>query len=101
MIGQENYPGAEIFSFEVCTPRWLVEYSDREPHFVRHVILMEKYDEDGLKSLVRNLVADTTGETWRGIAEKLARSMFWEFEDYQSWRQCCRRHPLSSQSTPL
>ena len=84
LIGPEGSPGAEIFSFEVCTSRWVILHGEREAHFVRHLILMDEYDENALKSLVRNLVENTTGETWREIAEKLARYMFWEFEDYQT-----------------
>ena len=83
-LSQEGSPGGDIFSFEVCTPRWLAEHGERKPHFIRHVILMDEYDEEGMKSLVRQLVENTTGETWSEVAEKLARYMFWEFEDYQS-----------------
>ncbi|WP_273726742.1 immunity 8 family protein [Brucella gallinifaecis] len=84
LIGPEDGAGQEIFSFEVCTPRWLEEHGERKPHFVRHVILMHEYDEDALKSLVRRVVENTNGATWSEVAEKLARYMFWEFEDYQS-----------------
>jgi hypothetical protein len=85
LIGPEDSPGEEIFSFEVCTLRWLAEHGEQKPHFVRHVILMNEYDEEALKSLVRQLVGNTTGETWNEVAEKLARYMFWEFEDYQPY----------------
>lgn len=83
-IGPEGSPGGDIFSFEVCTPRWLLHSSRKRPRFMRHIVLVNEYDEEAVKSAVRDLVENTTGETWREIAEKLARYMFWEFEDYQA-----------------
>lgn len=82
-IGPEGSLGGDIFSFEVCTPRWLLRRECEQPDFVRHTILVDEYDEDAIKNLVRNLVENTTGETWSEIATKLARYMFWEFEDYE------------------
>ncbi|NLS19058.1 hypothetical protein HGP16_21190 [Rhizobium sp. P40RR-XXII] len=83
-VGPEGVPGGDIFSFQVCTPRWLAHSAGGKPCFIRHTILMDEYDEDVLKSTVRKLVENTTGNSWEEIAKKLARYMFWEFEDYQA-----------------
>lgn len=86
LLRSEGGQGFEIFSFEVCTPRWLVEHGGQNPRFIRHVVLMTEYDEQLIKNLVRDLVEKTTGDTWSEVAEKLSRYMFWEFEDYESYK---------------
>ncbi|WP_183721850.1 Imm8 family immunity protein [Rhizobium sp. BK060] len=83
MIGIAGQEGAEIFSFEVSTPSWFAENRMDEPTFVRHWIFMDHYNPQALEALVRRTIADTEGETWNEIATKLARYMFWEYEDYQ------------------
>jgi len=81
-IGPQGEKGSEIFSFEICSPRWLEQNRGHEAHFARHVIILSEYDEAVVKKAVVDLVDGTTGETWSEIAQKLARYMFWEFEDY-------------------
>jgi len=44
---------------------------------------MDHYDPLALEGLARRTIADTRGETWNEIATKLARYMFWEYEDYE------------------
>jgi len=50
LIGVQGSDGKEIFSFEVCSPRWLVEHGQEEAYFVRHIILMAEYDEARIKN---------------------------------------------------
>jgi hypothetical protein len=84
-IGLENEDGGDIFSFEVCTPKWFAQNRSETPIFARHIIFMNEYDEQGFKKIVEDLVARTHGDTWRDVALKLSRYMFWEFEDYQPY----------------
>ncbi|MEM8836662.1 MAG: immunity 8 family protein [Pseudomonadota bacterium] len=84
-IGPENGIGGEIFSFQVCSPKWFSENESHSPVFARHIIFMNEYDEPGFMKIVEDLVANTHGETWHEVALKLSRYMFWEFEDYQEY----------------
>ena len=83
LIGPEDDQGAEIFGFEVCTPIWFSENLGDGPLFLRHVILINEYNEQEIKRIVESLVERTFGNSWHEIAEKLSRYMRWEFEDYQ------------------
>ena len=57
-IGPEDGDGAEIFSFEVCTPKWFAENRSQSPTFARHIIFMNEYDEVALKKIVEDLEED-------------------------------------------
>lgn len=82
MIGPAEEDGAEIFSFEVCTPMWFTENRLKSATFIRHIVFVQEYDEDEIKHLIYRLVAETPGSSWTEIAVKLSRFMRWEFEDY-------------------
>lgn len=83
MIGPQSENGTEIFSFEVCSPRWFERHRGDKGMFVRHVLLVNEYDEQIIKNAVTDIVEKASGATWRQVATKLARYMFWEFEDYE------------------
>lgn len=82
-IGPENGIGGEIFSFEVCSPKWFAANRADSPVFARHVIFLNEYDEKSFQGIVEKLVQETSGENWSEIVAQLSRYMFWEFEDYQ------------------
>lgn len=84
LIGTAESDGSDIFSFEICTPKWYSENVLGAGQFVRHVLFVPEYDEGNIKRIVTELVEKTTGSDWTEIAEKLSRYFFWEFEDYQS-----------------
>lgn len=83
IIGAKGSEGADIFSFQICTPKWLEQNKNGVAVFVRHLLLVSEYDEVLIKQTVADLVSGIAGENWSEIAQKLARHMFWEFEDYQ------------------
>jgi hypothetical protein len=82
LIGVADPDGADIFSFEVSTPGWFARNRMQGPTFARHWMFMDHYDPQELEALVRRIIADAEGDTWDEVANKLARYMFWEFEDY-------------------
>lgn len=85
LIGPKDSEGAEIFSFEICSPKWFSRHRANSAIFVRHMIFMNEYDEQAVKNAVVELVKNASGDTWTEVAEKLSRYMFWEFEDYQPY----------------
>ena len=56
---------------------------ERDAWFVRHVLVIERWDPTLVESAIRNLCQTTFGETWNEIAERLSRFGHWEFEDYR------------------
>ncbi|WP_425647295.1 immunity 8 family protein [Agrobacterium leguminum] len=85
-IGVEGGTGGDIFSFEVCSPRWFQANRAQSPTFARHVLFVNQYDEYAIKRAVEEIVDRASGENWDEIASILARYMFWEFEDYEPYR---------------
>ena len=82
-IGLKGEPGAEEFSFTVCSPLWLC--SDVERHDVisrRHLLFMKEYNYDALLRYIHKCLAHATDRNWNEVALKLARWSHWEFEDY-------------------
>jgi Immunity protein 8 len=83
-IGIENEDGAEIFSFQVCTPKWMQKhYQKDEIVFIRHVILVFSYDYKEIERQITKLCSNISGDSWKDICLKLSRYGQWEFEDYQ------------------
>src|SRR5579871_5036575 len=83
LVGAEGHEGSEIFTFEICSPLWLQRNLKDSPLFVRHVLLINQFDEHMIKRAVSDLVARFSGQTWVEVANKLSRYMYWEFEDYR------------------
>lgn len=86
LIGPENKEGEESFDVTICTLKWLAtEYSDPEQIvFLRHHILVRKYDWGFLSNCLNTHVRNCSGANWNEVAEKIARIGRWEFEDYKA-----------------
>ncbi len=84
-VGPSDGLGEESFDVEVCSPEWLARRCAEEG-FVdgRHTVIaiVDTFTEAGLRSFLTRRVENVTGETWREVAEKVARLGLWEFEDY-------------------
>ncbi len=83
MIGSAESDGADIFSFEICTPKWFKRNRLDDATFARSTLFVAEYDEDQIKNHVIKLVQSIEGDSWADIAAKLSRFMTWEYEDYQ------------------
>jgi len=85
-IGPLDRPGEESFDVVVCSPEWLaarcreVGLYDARHHLVVNV---EQFDKRQLGTWLESRVSSAEAETWTGIAERLGRLGYWEFEDYQ------------------
>jgi len=85
-IGPAGGPGEEIFQATVCSPSWLADNVLAGPNkgfvFLRHHLVVERWDAAHVENLVIDLCDRVSGPTWSDVASKLSRYMAWEFEDY-------------------
>ncbi len=85
MVGPSDGPGEESFDVEVCTPDWLARRCAAEGFIEgRHKVVttVDTFTESGLRSFLTRRVENVHGQTWREVADKVARLGHWEFEDY-------------------
>jgi hypothetical protein len=83
-IGPADGPGATLFQFSVCSPSWMEnEVAAGEYYWLRHYLLITRWDYDLVVGAVTKLCTSIEGSDWRGVTEKLSRYMRWEFEDYR------------------
>ena len=86
-IGEKGSKGADIFSILVATPESLRKY-DIEIHgndivFMRHYLLISKYNWKEIEGSIEKLIQDCQRDTWDESVEKLCRYFHWEYEDYK------------------
>lgn len=83
LIGPENEQGMESFQVMVCTPKWFAgRYANDSFVLGRYHLMVFKYDYDALIGFITLNVANSRGENWQEIGNKLSRFAYWEFEDY-------------------
>jgi hypothetical protein len=86
IVGPLGSLGEESFGFMVCTPDWFASEHLRVRNSVvsgRHFIFVSEFNYPALEKFVRDYCASCEGESWREVAEKVARLGYWEFEDYK------------------
>lgn len=87
-IGPSDGPGGEVFGVSVCSPDALARLvaPDRDDafEFVRHRLVIRRWDPTVIRRAIEDLCVHTTGTSWADIAQKLGRLMHWEFEDYDA-----------------
>jgi hypothetical protein len=82
-IGPNNEEGEELFDVQVCTPSWLISIMHKDDILIcRHMIIVQEYNFDKLFNRIKTLIESCMGNTWKEVAEKVARYGHWEFEDY-------------------
>jgi hypothetical protein len=83
MIGPLASEGEEAFGFTACTPSWLKsELMAERGRWGRGLLLVSAYDYSTILNSVQSLCSSVEADDWSGIAEKLSRYLYWEFEDY-------------------
>ena len=83
LIGLEEGKGADIFSFDICTPKWFGQNILRDIAFARGTLFVRQYDEQLIKKHIFEIVQTVEGQSWQEIVEKLSLFMRWEYEDYR------------------
>jgi len=82
-IGPVDNEGEEIFQFRVTTPEFLaVGLSDGAPQWMRHTLLVARYDPVAIRRALVEYLTRIDGQNWDELATKVGRIAFWEFEDY-------------------
>jgi hypothetical protein len=81
-IGPDTEDGINYYRILVCTPEWLSQ-NIWEPSWGRHMLIVREYDYPVIEKFVHDYVSQYTGDEWSEIAEKIARNLSWEFEDYR------------------
>lgn len=82
-VGPAEGRGAEIFYATFCTPHWLAAtLPDEDIVSGRHQYFVESLDLPRLRSFLHTTVNELRGPDWSSLADQLARTMSWEFEDY-------------------
>tara|TARA_R110000851_G_scaffold282906_1_gene436431 strand:+ start:693 stop:1076 length:384 start_codon:yes stop_codon:yes gene_type:complete len=80
-IGPADSEGADVFSFEVCTPKAFER--DSGATWLKGTLLVESFDWKTVEQALQQYIMQCAGESWDEIASKLSRQLDWEFEDYQ------------------
>ena len=83
-IGPAGEEGAELFQFTVCSRLWFAEESlPKGFAFVRHTLLVERWDPELVEKAIRGLCQSRDSDGWNQVATSLSRFGHWEFEDYR------------------
>ena len=86
MVGPQDGPGEESFDLTVCSPQWLAERcrGGAPVDGLHHVIIAcESFDERVLRRWLKDRVHAVEAPTWQGVASRLCRLGWWEFERYR------------------
>lgn len=80
-IGEKTTEGADIFSFNVVTPKYLV--ANPFTSWGRGYLIMESFSWSEVESILNKLLSFVNEETWDGVAKNLCKELHWEYENYQ------------------
>ena len=85
MAGPSVGQGVESFEVVVCSPLWLQSHlSDGEIRWLRHHLVVRRFDWAALDRFIRDQFESVEAETWSAVAQLLGRFGKWEFEDYSA-----------------
>lgn len=83
-VGIKDEKGAEQFGITVCTPKWLLEYKNKEEIFFgKNYLLVFEYNYSKIYRKIKSYIDKLDGHSWEELAMKIGRISYWEFEDYQ------------------
>jgi hypothetical protein len=80
-IGPKEQEGADIFSFEVVTPKFLMRKT--ETHWGRGYLIVESFSWSVVEKAVQKLLSHCARQTWHETATEIAKDLHWEFESYR------------------
>ncbi|AVF39860.1 hypothetical protein AL486_09175 [Pandoraea apista] len=81
-VGPDDSKGADDYRVLVCTPEWLKK-NVSNPMWGRHMLIVNTYDRSAIERSIQEYVAKCAGDEWSDIAERIARNLSWEYEDYR------------------
>ena len=80
-IGPADSEGADVFSFEVCTPKAFER--NLCATWLKGTLLVGSFEWKAVEQALQQYLMQCGGESWDVVARKLCRQLNWEFEDYQ------------------
>jgi hypothetical protein len=85
-IGPSDADSAELYSFQIVTPKYLAKQIEREDViFGRHLLIVNSYNEEQIKNRIQKFLDTLIGyKSWSDVSEKISRHGHWEFEGYKS-----------------
>jgi len=83
-IGPKGEEGADIFSFEVVTAKYLMHTV--ETRWGRGYLITNKFSWPLVESTLNKLLAHCSRQTWQEVATELGKELHWEFESYQEFK---------------
>jgi hypothetical protein len=86
-IGLVGEAGADLFYVSAISPSAMAAMTKDGPRFLRHKLLMDSFNAASAKEAIERLCRRCNGPDWDTIAEKLARYMQWEYEDYTPFQR--------------
>ena len=81
-IGIEGEQGTSIFSFCVCSPKWISHNCSKEGFFWLNALIMEQFNHKDIIDEINKILAYCSRETWELSLSNLLKFFSWEFEDY-------------------
>lgn len=85
LIGPAGSAGEESFDITVCSTDW-IKWRVREDGIVdgRHLLIVQNYDWEVIRQHLTRRIQAISADDWGGLAAKLSRWAYWEFEDYSA-----------------
>lgn len=81
-IGLAESNGADVFSFDVCSPKWIENnVSDTLPGY--GLLIMKDFDIRDVETWVRSVSEFSFDCSWNEAAMKISKYLRWEFDNYQ------------------
>jgi Immunity protein 8 len=83
-IGAAGEEGVDLFQLTVCSRTALAAQPlPKGFAFQRHSLVVEAWDPRLVERALSDLCLRTEGQDWPDVAQRLARFLYWEFEDYR------------------
>lgn len=83
-IGPKGDEGADIFSFCVVTPQYLLK--EGVSRWGKGLLIVGSFTWQEPESRLTKLLLHCSGQTWGEVAKKLNLVLGWEFENYQEYK---------------
>lgn len=83
-IGPKEENWEELFSFELCTCKWLEKnpLASNKLFFPKNYLLIEEFNLNLIEKFLEGLCNKAPTSSWKETAQFLSKFMYWEFENY-------------------
>jgi hypothetical protein len=81
-IGPAGLPGADVFSFQAVTPKYLTR--EALPRWGRGLLIVKHFSWREVEASLQKLLMHAARSDWSSVAAELAKELHWEFEGYST-----------------